>query len=171
MTEHFIDGDLLVKANRGDKAARRLLTRYAADAIRPLAQQDEALAWLLPILEKIANGVAPEDAFPKKGRGPSIQDLEYERWTRARWVETLHLDYDLGINEAQDKIADLYPGPGTEEVMSGSNGTVKDDWDAYKNVKTLPMDAIITAEALARVSAFEQRMEQDLAKPTTKKKK
>lgn len=36
-------------------------------------------------------------------------------------------------------------------------------WDAYKDVEMLPMDAIITTEAIARVSAFERRMEQYLA--------
>lgn len=164
MTEHFIDGDLLVKANRGDKGARQLLTRYAADAIRPLARQDEAVAWLLPILEKIANGVAPDTAFPKKGRGPPIQNLEYERWTMARWVKTLHDDYALTIEEAEDKVAEHYPDPGTGKAMGGSEkGTVNNAWDAYKDVEMLPMDAIITTEAIARVSAFERRMEQYLA--------
>lgn len=168
MSTHFIDGDLMAKANRGDRDACRLVTRHAADAIRPLAQQDDALAWLLPILEKIANGVAPAAAFPKKGRGAPIQNLEYERWTMARWVKTLHDEYDLTIEEAEDKVAEHYPDPGTEKGMSGSEkGTVNNAWDAYKNME-MPMDAIITAEAIARVSAFEQRMEQYLATLTTK---
>ncbi len=154
---NIIDGNLLAKANRGDPSARQLVLKHAITTLRPLAN-DDAIGWLLPILEKIAAGMKPADAFPSKY---PTKNLEHEQWTMARWVETLTDEhgYNYSLEDALAMIGDLFPNPDDKKLSGPDGGTVARAWQAYKDIKELPMDAILTPQSHKRIAAFEERIQ------------
>jgi len=151
---NLIDGDLLTKARAGNQRAIKAMLHHLEESLRPQASTDEAIGWLLEIINRISEGEEPNAAFNyAKGRPPL--GYEFERWTWARSVKTLMEDHDM-----TQTAAIMLVGKATGK--SGVNGTIQDAWDQYRDIESPESLFPIPPEAMDRIRFFEQHLEKEL---------
>jgi hypothetical protein len=151
---HYIDADLLAKAQDGHRPAIRTLAGIAADSLGPMTPTDDALAWAAVALQRIEAGEEPNQAFGWNRRGRPRTQHEFERWTWAKWVKTLRAeDSSLSVEQAMILV-------GKAARKSGPNGgTIQQAWTAYQDAD-MPLDLFpIPEEVMARIRQFEERIE------------
>ena len=148
----FIDGNLLDEAQAGHRPAIAVLAGIAADSLAPSVPVDAGLAWLQAVMRRIAAGEEPNQAFGWNRRGRPRKGHEFERWTWAQWVKTLHEEDGLSIEQAQLVV-------GKAANRSGPNGAIQVAWGQYRDVAIPDKTSLPPPAVLARIRQFELRVE------------
>lgn len=118
----FIDGHLLGLAYGDDREAVRVVSAIARDRLGPLAGEDDALAWALKVMDRLASG----ETVPKPAPWRPLGQLAWMQWMWAEYVA--ELIRDDGMSESRAITAVAY-------AANKSRDVIYDAWAKYRDVE------------------------------------
>ena len=143
----YIDGHLMELAHADDCEAVRVVSAIGRDRLGPLVGDDDALGWVLEIMERLARS----DTVPKPARQRPLGHLVYERWVMAQRVGDVMREDGLSETAAMALVA-------RAAARGGSRSVIYNARKQYENGE-LPADLFpIPAEAHKRLADFEKNL-------------
>lgn len=143
----FIDGHLLELAYNNDREAVCLVADVARNRLGPLVGDDNALAWLLEVANRLARGETVPQQAPKRPVG----HLVHERWIMAQRVGEVMREDGLSEATALAMVARAANRP-------GARGMIYDALKRYQDGVIPPDLYPIPRDAARRLATFEKRL-------------
>lgn len=143
----IIDGHLLDLAYDDDHQVVCLLADIARNRLGPLVGEDDALAWLLEVANRLARG----ETVPRPARPRPMGHMVYERWVMAQRVGDVMREDGLTEDAALAMVARAANKPGARGMI----------YDALKRYQAgdIPPDLYpIPSDAARRLTTFEKRL-------------
>jgi hypothetical protein len=164
----LVDPDTLADSYNGDQAAVRIVCKLAAQhltdmAARFIKSDDDLTPFVIHMLEKIAAGEDPNNAFGiGKGsgkRGRKSKKDDFLHWSLAQNVKSLINDYQLTREAALSLVQSALPLRFYSAESSGGLGaTVEKEYYRWKDHPLAPLPH----DSLPEVKAMENKIEQAL---------